>query len=128
TLNVGPALLVIPAGAPNRTRELSVEITHNARRATNGTLKLVAPPGWKVEGDTRPLAFAKQGEKTARSFHITPPVGASGAFELKAVAEANGREYATGYTKLEYRHIEPRYIYKPSVSKLELFDVKVAAN
>jgi LmbE family N-acetylglucosaminyl deacetylase len=128
TLNVSPALLVIPAGASNRTRELSVEITHNARRATNGALKLVAPPGWKVEGDARPLAFAKQGEKTARSFHVTPPAGATGNFELKAVAEANSREYATGYTKIEYTHIEPRYIYKPSVSKVELFDVKVAAN
>ncbi len=128
TLNVSPALLVIPAGAPNRTRELTIEITHNARRATNGNVKLVAPAGWKVEGDTRPLAFTKQGEKTARAFKVTPPVNASGNFELKAIAEAAGREYATGYTKIEYPHVETHYIYKPSTTKVELFDVKVAAN
>ncbi len=132
TLNVSPSLLVIPSGSTNRMRELSVEITHNARRTTNGTVKLQAPAGWKVEANnaagTAALAFSKQGEKTARTFKVTPPAGASGNFELKAVAEADGREYATGYTKIEYTHIEPRYVYKPSVSKLELFDVKVAAN
>ena len=132
TLNVSPSLLVIPSGGANRTRELSVEITHNARKATNGTVKLQAPAGWKVEASnsagTAALTFTKQGEKTARTYKVTPPAGATGNFDLKAVAEANGREYATGYTKIEYTHIEPRYIYKPSVSKLELFDVKVAAN
>ena len=57
-----------------------------------------------------------------------PPAGATGNVELKAIATADGIDYATGYTKIEYTHIEPHYIYKPSVSKLELFDVKVAAN
>jgi LmbE family N-acetylglucosaminyl deacetylase len=128
TLNVSPALLIIPSGAPNRTRELTVEITHNARRATNGNVKLAAPPGWKIEDDPRPLAFTRQGEKTARTFKVTPPANASGTFDLKAVAEASGREYATGYTKIDYPHIEPRYVYKPSATKVELFDVKVAAN
>ncbi len=128
TLNVSPALLVIPSGAANRAREITVEITHNARRATNGTVKLEAPAGWKVESAAAPLAFTKQGEKTARAFKVTPPVGANGNFELKAIATADGIDYANGYTKIEYTHIEPRYVYKPATAKLELFDVKVAAN
>ena len=69
-----------------------MEITHNARRATNGAVKLVAPPGLEVEADDRPLAFTRQNEKTARSFKVSPPAGATGAFDLKAVAEANGRQ------------------------------------
>ncbi len=128
TLNVSPSLLVVPSGAANLTREISVEITHNARRATNGAVKLQVPAGWKVTGGTAPLAFTKQGEKAARTFKVTPPPGANGNFELKAIATADGTDYATGYTKIEYSHIEPRYIYKPSITKLELFDVKVAAN
>ncbi|MBI1762629.1 MAG: PIG-L family deacetylase [Acidobacteria bacterium] len=128
TLNVSPALLIVPSGAPNRTREITVEITHNARRATNGTLKLEAPAGWKVESAAAPLAFTKQGEKTSRTFKVTPPPGANGNVELKAVATADGVAYANGYTKIEYTHIEPRYVYKPATAKLELFDVNVAAN
>jgi LmbE family N-acetylglucosaminyl deacetylase len=128
TLTVHPQLLVIPAGAADRTREVSVEITHNARRATNGSVKLVAPPGWKVEADAKPLAFNRQSEKTARTFKVTPPAGATGNFDLKAVAEANGREYANGYSIISYPHIETHFIYRPSTVKTEVFDVKVAAN
>src|SRR5262245_18183034 len=49
TLTVRPSLLVIPASDANSPREISVEITNNARRAVNGVVKLLAPQGWKVE-------------------------------------------------------------------------------
>jgi LmbE family N-acetylglucosaminyl deacetylase len=129
TLTVHPSLLVIPAGPAgdaNRAREISVEITHNARRATNGAVKLVAPAGWKVEADDRPLAFTRQNEKTARSFKISPPAGATGVFDLKAVAEADGRQYDDGYTVISYPHIESHLIYRAATTKVEVFDVKVA--
>jgi LmbE family N-acetylglucosaminyl deacetylase len=128
TLTVHPSLLVIPAGSAGRTREISVEITHNARRATNGTVKLVAPQGWKVDSGNLPLAFTGQSEKTSRTFKITPPAGAAGDFELRAVAEAGGREYATGYSVISYPHIESHFIYRPAKTKVEVFDVKVAGN
>jgi len=145
TLTVHPSLLIVPAGDANiaslsrqprakrlpagdanRTREISVEITHNARRATNGAVKLIAPPGWKVESDDRPLAFTRQNEKTARTFKVSPPVGAQGAFDLKAVAEANGRQYDNGYSVISYPHIESHFIYRAATTKVEVFDVKVA--
>ncbi|HEY7181698.1 MAG TPA: PIG-L family deacetylase, partial [Blastocatellia bacterium] len=126
TLTVHPLLLVIPAGDANRAREISVEITHNARRATNGAVKLVAPQGWKVESDDRPLAFTRQNEKTARTFKITPTAGATGSFDFRAVAEANGHEYSNGYSVISYPHIESHLIYRPATTKVEVFDVKLA--
>jgi LmbE family N-acetylglucosaminyl deacetylase len=128
TLTVHPSLLIIPAGDANRAREISVEITHNARRATNGSVKLVAPQGWKITADDRPLAFTRQSEKTARTFKITPPASANGVFDLKAIAEANGREYDNGYSVISYPHIESHFIYRPATTKVEVFDVKVAAD
>ncbi|MDX2033502.1 MAG: PIG-L family deacetylase [Blastocatellia bacterium] len=128
TLTVKPALLVIPAGGASRAREISVEITHNARRATNGSLKLTAPPGWTIEADSKPLAFTRQGERTARLFRITPPANAAGNFDLQAVAESNGRQFANGYTAISYPHIETHFIYRPSITKVEVFDVRAAAN
>jgi LmbE family N-acetylglucosaminyl deacetylase len=126
TLTVHPSLLVIPAGDANSPREISVEITHNARRATNGAVKLVAPQGWKVESDERPLAFTSQNEKTARTFKVTPPAAATGAVNLEAVAEANAREYSNGYSVISYPHIESHLIYRPATAKVEVFDVKLA--
>ena len=126
TVTVRPHLLVIPQESQDRTREVSVEVTHNARRATNSTVKLLVPQGWRVEADAQLLAFTRQGERTSRRFRVTPPPGTSGNFDLKAVAESDGREYASGYTAVAYPHIETRFVYHPAASKAELFDVKVA--
>jgi LmbE family N-acetylglucosaminyl deacetylase len=128
TLTVHPQLLIIPAAGADRAREISVEIIHNARKKTDGAVKLVAPQGWKVEADDRPLAFTRQSEKTARTFKVTPPAGANGVFDLKAVAEAGGRQYASGYSVISYPHIESHFIYRPATTKVEVFDVKVASN
>ncbi|MBK9316197.1 MAG: PIG-L family deacetylase [Acidobacteria bacterium] len=128
TLTVQPSLLVIPSGSKNRMREISIEITHNARRRAEGSVKLVAPQGWKIESDQRPLAFTGQNEKTARTFRVTPPAGANGTFEIKAVAESAGATYSTGYSAISYPHIEKHLIYHPAVSKVEVFDVNVAEN
>jgi LmbE family N-acetylglucosaminyl deacetylase len=132
TLTVRPSLLVIPASSPDRSREISVEILHNARNATGGSVKLLAPAGWKVETTQNDFSFARQGEKTARTFRVTPAAGALGAFELKAVAEASvgGRptEFSDGYKPISYPHIETHFIYRPAVTKVEVFDVNVAGN
>lgn len=132
TLTVNPQLLIIPSESPNRTREISVEITDNARRPINGTVKLIAPQGWKIENDPRPLSFTKQGEKTARTFKVTPPVGANGVFDLQAIAqegvEAGSKKYDNGYTAISYPHIETHFIYRAAKTKVEVFDAKVAAN
>jgi LmbE family N-acetylglucosaminyl deacetylase len=126
TLTVHPSLLVIPAEGQNRARELSVEVTHNARRETKGFVRLVAPPGWKVEADERPLVFTRQTERTSRLFKVTPAPGAIGTFDLRAVAEADGREYTNGYSVISYPHIETHFIYRPATAKVEVFDVTVA--
>ncbi|MBK7598390.1 MAG: PIG-L family deacetylase [Acidobacteria bacterium] len=128
TLTLTPSMLIIPSGSQNRTREISIDITHNARKNTNGTLKLVAPQGWKVEADSRPLAFTRQSEKTARTYRVTPPAGANGTFDLKAAVESEGREYTSGYSVISYPHIENHFIYHPAATKVEVFDVKVAGN
>ncbi|MFN7926946.1 MAG: PIG-L family deacetylase [Blastocatellia bacterium] len=117
TLTIHPSLLVIPAASQNRTREISVEITNNSRQKTEGQARLIAPAGWKVEADNNPLAFTRQSEKTARIFKVTPPPGANGNFELKAVAEANGKTYDNGYQVIAYPHIETHFIYHPSTTK-----------
>lgn len=127
TLTVTPSLLIIPAQSQNRTREVTIEISNNSRRAVNGTVKLAVPSGWKVEADPRPLAFTRQGEKTARVFRVTPAPGSAGTFDLRAIAEADGKQFTTGYATVAYPHIETHLIYRPATSHVRLFDVQVAA-
>ncbi|MBX3278151.1 MAG: PIG-L family deacetylase [Acidobacteria bacterium] len=125
-LSVRPGLIVIPSGADRRMREVSVEITHGARQRTEGRVILEVPAGWKMEGNASPLAFTRQGERASRLFRVTAPAGAMGSFELRAVAEANGRRYTSGYTPIAYSHIETHFVYRAARARAELFDVRVA--
>ncbi len=126
TVTMHPTLLVIPQDSKNRTREIAVEVTNNALRAPGGSVKLAVPPGWRVEGGDQPLAFTRQNERTARVFRVTPPAGATGNFQLQAVAEAGEKQYTNGYTTIAYPHIETHFVYRPAEVKTELFEVKVA--
>jgi LmbE family N-acetylglucosaminyl deacetylase len=122
-----PALVVIPRRAAVRSREISIEVSHQARGAHSAAVRLIAPPGWKVEGDARELAFTQPGERASRLFRVTPPADAAGEFELRAVAASGGREYASGHTPIAYPHINPHFIYHPARTRAEVFDVEVAA-
>ena len=128
TLTVRPSLLVIPVGATNRTREVSVEVINNARQPTAGSLNVLVPPNWKVDCDSRELSFTGQHDKIVRTVRVTPPVGIAGDFSLNVVAEANHRQYDSGYSVIAYPHIESHLIYRRATAKVELFDVKVARN
>ncbi len=125
-VTVRPGLVVIPSGSFNRVREVSVEIVHHANSATNAVAKLAVPAGWRVEGDSRPLAFTQPMERASRSFRVTPPSDAIGRFDLKAVVEADGKQYSNGHVSVSYPHIETHLVYHTATTKAEVFDVKVA--
>ncbi len=125
-LTVRPSLVVVPSGSANRTREVSLEIVHHAGSATNGTARLEVPTGWRVEGGERLIAFTRPGERASITFRITPAPNAVGAFDLKAIAQAGGKEYSSGHTTIAYPHIETHLVYRPATIKAEVFDVKVA--
>lgn len=127
TVDLRPGLLIVPAGAHDRTRDVAIEITHQARSPLKGDVKLLAPSGFQVTGDSRPVEFSRAGEKTARQFKVTVPEGSSGSFELQAVVEADGRKYTQGFTAIAYPHIETHYLYHEAKSRVEVFDVKVAS-
>jgi LmbE family N-acetylglucosaminyl deacetylase len=126
-LTLRPSLLVIPAESDNRTREISVEITHNARHSTKGEVKLLVPQGWEATTSEPAFEFSRQGEHATRIFRVSVGPGKEGSVLLKGVATADGHEYGTGYTAVAYPHVETHFIYHPAVTKAEVFDVRVAA-
>lgn len=62
-------------------------------------------------GSTRTLAFRVRG---------TLP---RGTHAIKAIASANGVSYQSGYIPIEYPHINPQRIYRPSTISVNAVDV-----
>jgi len=50
-----------------------------------------------------------------------------GIHTIKAVASANGRSYQSGYIPIEYPHINPQRIYRPSTISVNAVDVTLPA-
>jgi LmbE family N-acetylglucosaminyl deacetylase len=125
SLRVSPEIAVVPL-AGNRKKEFTVSVENQNPTPAESEVRLVLPQGWTSVPASRPVKFAKQGEKTTLTFTVTVPA-VGGDFKVQAVAKLGTQEYKMGYQAISYPHIETHYIYAPSESKVEVFDVKTLA-
>jgi LmbE family N-acetylglucosaminyl deacetylase len=122
SVRLTPEVAVIPLSG-RRQKEFTVEVDNQSTNAVDGEVRLVVPNGWTVTPATRPLKFARQGERTSVQFMVTAPA-AGGDFKVRAVARLGAQEFQSGYTTVAYPHIEKHYIYAPAESTVEVFDVR----
>ncbi len=111
-VEVLPAVLVDPAAGllmfPGKEgKELRVTVRAPAAPAS-GTLRAVAPEGWRVEPASLPFSLAKAGAEQELRLRLTPAAplkGGSATQVLRLVAEAGGQEHSRGLTRIQYPHL-----------------------
>ncbi|MBI1353837.1 MAG: hypothetical protein GC160_05785 [Acidobacteria bacterium] len=105
-------------------RSVPVVLTSNLDSA-EGTLRIVAPPGWKVEPASQPVKLTAKGQAATFEVRTTPPSDASSG-ELRAEVElSDGRQIATGMRAIEYEHIPIQMIYSDAKLHVERIDVRL---
>jgi hypothetical protein len=129
-------LVVVPAVAVNLPDAVSIFPTADARKVhvavraniakADGTLRLDAPPGWKVAPQSLPFKIAVAGEQQELSFDVTPPAADSTA-SLRAIATLGGHEIASGMQVIDYPHIPVQTLFPASTVKLVRAEVRVTA-
>ncbi|MBI3934344.1 MAG: PIG-L family deacetylase [Acidobacteria bacterium] len=124
-----PGVAVFPHGATT-TRAFLARVRNNTASEQNGTLRLALPAGWQSSPHSAPFSLSARDDEASIRFEVTPPASASTAtaerLPIKAIAEAGGTTYSTGYMLIDYPHIQTRYWFQPPASNLERFNVKVA--
>jgi len=127
SVSLGPTISVIPASWRDKTRVFNVEVASNVKGAISVQLGIEAPQRWSVKPATIELAFKREGERASASFSVTPPQNVvAGSYQIRAVARSGDQLFSRYYQVIAYPHIETRYLYHPSVSNIEIFDVDVA--
>jgi LmbE family N-acetylglucosaminyl deacetylase len=124
-LVIGPALsvevqppdYVIPTDH-QQPYSLSVGVRNNVAGPASGTLRLEVPEGWHVEPAAEKLSFAHDGDFESFKFAVTPGSTGEGRYQVKAVAESEGRRYAEGYTVISRHDLDTFYYYQPAVEKV----------
>lgn len=110
-----------PALAPIE-RELRVQVWQPDTTARDVQVALRLPSGLTLDSTTRTVSLPPLGAARTVAFRIRGrlPVG---RHVIEAVATADGKEYAQGYTTIDYEHITPRRMYRPSRLAIEAVDV-----
>jgi hypothetical protein len=109
--------------ASNRV-QLIVDLVNNHEGAINGQLTLTLPAGWRSDPASQPFAFERAGERAVYPFAVTIPALENRAYQVEAVATADGRRYTEGYEVIDQRDLELRYLYRPSTVQVRGLDLQ----
>jgi LmbE family N-acetylglucosaminyl deacetylase len=132
SVGVTPSLAVIPASggvtsAPVK-REMHVSIVNDVKGATEASVSLELPQGWKAVPASAPLSFTHEDEALSARFEVTAPTQARvGQYTLRAVVVSSAfpnQKFSDGYQVIEYPHIQRRQVIKPAEVVLKVVDVK----
>jgi len=93
--------------------------------STPVTVTLALPRGLSADSIARTVVMAPGATRTL-IFNLKGTL-ARGTHEITATASARGKSYATGYIPIEYPHINPQRIYRPSTLSIVAADVILPA-
>ena len=126
TLVLEPTVRVISLDDQSSGIKLAVRVKNNGKKSISGVLSLEIPDGWRVDPASHRLSFKREEEKIFKSFRVFPAKNISvGTFQVEAVAELEGKIYASGYQIIDYDHIRRRHLFSPSQAKFQVVDLKV---
>ncbi len=106
-------------------RLLKTTLRSAFRDTATTTVTLALPRGVTADSGTRTVVMAPGSTRTL-TFKLrgsTP----RGTHQIAATAHARGRQYRTGYIPIEYSHINPQRIYRPSTLTINATDVVLPA-
>jgi hypothetical protein len=135
SVRVTPPLVVIPAPAPQMKsvqREVHVTVTNSSKGASQASVSIELPEGWKSAPASVPIKFEHEDESLSARFQVTAPAQVKlGEYTLRAVvtsAATGDAKFNTGYQEVDYPHVQRRQVIKAAETALKVIDVKTVPN
>ena len=122
SVETAPSTQVIQAGS-NPPAQLSVVVRSTVAHA-NGTVHSEIPSGWKVEPPSATVELSKTGEKAAE-FRILPDGAKESRYPVRALLNANDRDYSEGYSLVARPDLGGFFYYQPALQRASVVEVKV---
>ena len=105
-------------------RQLRVELRSAATAPRTARVSLRLPNGLRADSATRTVTLPQYGAVRSATFTVRgelPP----GRHTIAVVAESNGKQFASGYTAIDYDHIRPQRLYRDATLAIEAVDLEV---
>lgn len=105
---------------------LPVQVTVQTQAVAQGTVTLKLPQGWTATPEQAQFARSGAGETSPLDFSVKPVHAGVGAYSIEAVAQVNGKSYATGWHNVSYPGLLAYNQYEPAELRTRKVDVKLA--
>lgn len=125
-VNVSPANLILPLDAERSGIPIDVEVRNNRVGGSRGELTLELPDGWSAQPSRHAFEFSQANARQTFRFLVAVPRLRPETYEIRAVAQADGREFRQGYSEIRYRDNDIRYLYRDSETRAQGVAVKIA--
>ena len=122
SIHTVPSTQII-AAKPDPVADLNAQVRSTAEHAT-GEVRAEVPSGWKVQPNSEPVDFSKQGEHSTE-FKVLPDGAKEGRYRVSALVQAGGRDYKQGYNLVTRPDIGGFFYYQPALQRASVVDVKV---
>jgi LmbE family N-acetylglucosaminyl deacetylase len=128
SVSVEPALIAWPMVESATSRSVAMRVANLSETDLEGEVRLAAPAGWEVAPESYSFSLASGGE-TSFTFEVNPGLDAApGRASFQGIARSGGREYGEGVEFIDYPHIDPAALFRPSELVVSYFPVDVAPN
>ena len=119
-----PATQIIPAGQ-DPSAQLSVMVRSTVPNG-KGIVHPEVPSEWKVQPQSAPIEFSKTGEQAA-GFKLLPDGAKEARYQVRALLNANGRDFSEGYSLVTRPDLGGFFYYQPASQRASVVEVKVPA-
>jgi LmbE family N-acetylglucosaminyl deacetylase len=124
SIQVSPAAGAVPLDS--KSFAFSCTLHSNVKGVATGVLRLHLPQGWSSVPAEYPYSMQNDGDTQTVNFNVSPHDIHSGDYQIKAIAEYQGKNYEEGYRLVSYPGARPYPYYRPAVFKAVGVDVKTA--
>lgn len=147
-MQLDPALIIVPLGARDRTRQLTLQLVNNVEPSAgqpghpiaSGDTRIATPDNWP-QAEAKTFRFTSKGERATMPYNLTIPRGVKpGAYTLGSSARANlhapqlqqtslsqGNAFDQSRRTISYPHIQTHYYYTDAETSVRVFDLNVAS-
>ncbi len=124
SVSVSPAAGAVPLSSASFG--FTCVLHSNVKGPAKGVLRVTLPKGWRSTPEDYPFDFSRDGDGETFSFKISPGSIAQQRYEVRAVAEYQGKSYVEGYRMVGYSGLRPYPYYRPATYQATGVDVKTA--
>ena len=126
SVSVTPSAGAIPLNA--KSFAFSCGLRSNVKGPAKGSVRLRLPAGWSSSPEEAPFSFAHDSDSATLTFQVTPHSLQAGNYEIRAIANYDGKMYGEGFRLVGYSGLRPYPSYHPAAYKAAAVDVQTAPN